>query len=89
VPAECRLGGEGGCGLHLVEQLTRRDEVVLRLSHRQAGVGGDDSWGAHTHDEYKLFADRDYSYTYRLRPLRNAQDAMAASRRPTSTEFSA
>ncbi|ALC20130.1 glycoside hydrolase family 2 TIM barrel-domain containing protein [Streptomyces pristinaespiralis] len=70
-------------------QLTRRDEVVLRLSHRQTGVGGDDSWGAHTHDEYKLFADKDYSYTYRLRPLRNAQDAMAASRQPTSTEFSA
>ena len=49
-------------------QLTPRDEVVLRLNHRQMGVGGDNSWGAHTHDEYKLFANRDYSYTYRLRP---------------------
>ena len=50
------------------------------------GVGGDNSWGAHTHDEYKLFADHDYSYTYRLRPLTDVDEAMAASRRPTAVE---
>ncbi|WP_240436890.1 glycoside hydrolase family 2 TIM barrel-domain containing protein [Streptomyces sporangiiformans] len=69
-------------------QLTPRDAVVLRLNHRQMGVGGDNSWGAHTHDEYKLFANRDYSYTYRLRPLTDVDRAMAASRRPTAGEFS-
>lgn len=67
-------------------QLTPRKEVVLRLSHHQMGVGGDNSWGAHTHDEYKLFADRDYAYTYRLRPLTDVDEAMAASRRPTGLE---
>ncbi|MBK3624489.1 DUF4981 domain-containing protein [Streptomyces sp. MBT49] len=67
-------------------QLTPRKEVVLRVNHRQMGVGGDNSWGAHTHDEYKLFADRDYAYTYRLRPLTDVGRATAASRRPTSTE---
>ncbi|WP_149829524.1 glycoside hydrolase family 2 TIM barrel-domain containing protein [Streptomyces tailanensis] len=67
-------------------QITPRDEVVLRVNHRQMGVGGDNSWGAHTHDEYKLFASRDYAYTYRLRPLRGADEAMRASRRPTATE---
>ncbi|WND34044.1 glycoside hydrolase family 2 TIM barrel-domain containing protein [Streptomyces sp. BB1-1-1] len=66
-------------------QLTPRDAVVLRLSHRQMGVGGDNSWGAHTHDEFKLFADRDYSYSYRLRPLTDVKEAMAAARRPTAT----
>ncbi len=66
-------------------QLTPRDEVVLRVNHRQMGVGGDNSWGAHTHDEYKLLADRDYAYTYRLRPLRDVDAATAASRRPTAT----
>ncbi len=65
-------------------QLTPRDAVVLRLSHRQMGVGGDNSWGAHTHDEFKLFADRDYAYTYRLRPLTDVKEATAASRRPTA-----
>ncbi|WP_030609366.1 glycoside hydrolase family 2 TIM barrel-domain containing protein [Streptomyces fulvoviolaceus] len=68
-------------------QITPRDAVVLRLNHRQMGVGGDNSWGAHTHDEYKLFADRDYSYTYRLRPLTDVDEATAASRRPTAGEF--
>ncbi|AZQ32887.1 DUF4981 domain-containing protein [Streptomyces cyaneochromogenes] len=67
-------------------QLTPRDEVVLRVNHRQMGLGGDNSWGAHTHDEYKLFASRDYSYTYRLRPLTDVAEATAASRRPTAVE---
>lgn len=67
-------------------QLAPRDEVVLRVNHRQMGLGGDNSWGAHTHDEYKLFASRDYSYTYRLRPLTDVDEAMAASRRPTAVE---
>ncbi|MFF5104291.1 glycoside hydrolase family 2 TIM barrel-domain containing protein [Streptomyces sp. NPDC000134] len=67
-------------------QLTPRDAVVLRLNHRQMGVGGDNSWGAHTHDEFKLFADRDYAYTYRLRPLTDVRDATGMSRRPTALD---
>ncbi|MFE9859093.1 glycoside hydrolase family 2 TIM barrel-domain containing protein [Streptomyces sp. NPDC005780] len=65
-------------------QLTPRDEVILRVNHRQMGVGGDNSWGAHTHDAYKLPADRDYTYTYRLRPLADVRDATSLSRRPTA-----
>ncbi|MEV5396958.1 glycoside hydrolase family 2 TIM barrel-domain containing protein [Streptomyces cellulosae] len=67
-------------------QLTPRDAVVLRVNHRQMGVGGDNSWGAHTHDEFKLFADRDYAYTYRLRPLTDVDRALALSRRPTAAD---
>ncbi|MFI2433164.1 glycoside hydrolase family 2 TIM barrel-domain containing protein [Streptomyces sp. NPDC018693] len=67
-------------------QLTPREEVVLRLAHHQMGVGGDNSWGAHTHNEYKLFADRDFAYTYRLRPLTDVSRATAAARRPTAVE---
>jgi beta-galactosidase len=67
-------------------QLTPRGEVVLRLNYRQMGVGGDNSWGAQTHDAYKLFANRDYAYTYRLRPLRSLDEATALTRRPTATE---
>ncbi|MET7456585.1 glycoside hydrolase family 2 TIM barrel-domain containing protein [Streptomyces sp. NPDC005574] len=67
-------------------QLTPRDAVVLRLNHRQMGVGGDNSWGAHTHDEYKLFADRDYAYTYRLRPLPEVDRAQTLWHHPTATE---
>ncbi|WP_320777111.1 glycoside hydrolase family 2 TIM barrel-domain containing protein [Streptomyces sp. CRN 30] len=67
-------------------QLTPRDAVVLRLNHRQMGVGGDNSWGAHTHDEFKLFADRDYAYTYWLRPIDDVRGATEAARRRTATE---
>ncbi|MFE7855022.1 glycoside hydrolase family 2 TIM barrel-domain containing protein [Streptomyces sp. NPDC057403] len=67
-------------------QLTPREAVVLRVNHRQMGVGGDNSWGAQTHDAYKLFADRDYTYTYRLRPLTPGTDPTAATRRPTATD---
>ncbi|MEU8458197.1 glycoside hydrolase family 2 TIM barrel-domain containing protein [Streptomyces griseoaurantiacus] len=68
-------------------QLTPREEVVLRVNHRQMGVGGDDSWGAQTHEEYKLPADRDYAYSYRLRPLSDLDEATRLSRRPTATHF--
>lgn len=66
-------------------QLTPRDDVILRLNYRQMGVGGDNSWGAQTHDTYKLFTDHDYRYTYRLRPLTSVDQAMTASRHPTAT----
>jgi beta-galactosidase len=65
--------------------LTPRQEVVLRLNYRQTGVGGDNSWGAHPLDQYKLFPTRDYSYTYRLKPLPSVGQALALSRRPTET----
>ncbi|MDX6353462.1 MAG: beta-galactosidase [Streptomyces sp.] len=72
-------------GVRHDHQLTRRPEVVLRLNHRQMGLGGNDSWGQQTLDQYKLFANRDYSYTYRLRPLPDVGQALALSRRPVET----
>ncbi|RKN05985.1 glycoside hydrolase family 2 TIM barrel-domain containing protein [Streptomyces radicis] len=63
-------------------ELTPRQDVVLRVNHRQMGIGGNDTWGAHTLDAYKLFADRDYTYSYRLRPLPTVRRSMALSRQP-------
>ena len=45
-----------------------RREVVLHIDLAQRGLGGDDSWGAQPHDEYRLTADK-YSYGYILRPI--------------------
>ncbi|WP_051267199.1 glycoside hydrolase family 2 TIM barrel-domain containing protein [Nakamurella lactea] len=67
-------------------QLTPRDDVILRLNLHQMGVGGDNSWGAQTHDEYKLFPDKDYQYSYRLRPLTNLGAALDLARTPTSSD---
>jgi beta-galactosidase len=45
-----------------------RREVVLHVDLAQRGVGGDNSWGAQPHDEYRLTAES-YSYGYILRPI--------------------
>ncbi|MDF2922334.1 MAG: bgaM [Paenibacillaceae bacterium] len=42
---------------------------VIRVNERQMGVGGDDSWNAHTHDEFKLHANRPYVFVFRLKGL--------------------
>ncbi|ALJ05679.1 beta-galactosidase [Pseudalgibacter alginicilyticus] len=42
-----------------------RDLVSLNIDYKQMGVGGDNSWGAHTHPEYKL-SDKEYRYSFIL-----------------------
>ncbi|MCC3768013.1 glycoside hydrolase family 2 TIM barrel-domain containing protein [Streptomyces sp. UNOC14_S4] len=49
-------------------QLEPRGEAFLGINHRQMGVGGNDSWGAAPLEPYLLRADREYGYSYRLRP---------------------
>jgi beta-galactosidase len=39
------------------------NSVYLNIDLRQRGVGGDDSWGALPHPEYRL-TDKSYSYSY-------------------------
>ncbi|MDP2035975.1 MAG: glycoside hydrolase family 2 TIM barrel-domain containing protein, partial [Ignavibacteria bacterium] len=48
--------------------LTKRDFIYVNLDLKQMGVGGDDSWGARTHNEYTLFP-QDYSYKFTLKPI--------------------
>jgi len=47
-------------------QIPHRNSVTVNLDWRQMGVGGDDSWGALPHDEYRLKSDK-YSYRFRMR----------------------
>ena len=42
-----------------------RMEVYLQVDLKQRGLGGDDSWGALPHNEYRLL-DKKYSYTYTI-----------------------
>ena len=48
-------------------EMQPRDFVTLNLDLMQMGVGGDNSWGARPHKEYRLL-DKAYQYEYRLRP---------------------
>jgi beta-galactosidase len=49
-------------------EIPRRDFVALNLDLKQMGVGGDDSWGAQPHPEYKI-QPAAQSYRFRLRPI--------------------
>ena len=48
--------------------LPEGDTLYVRLILRQMGVGGYDSWGSHTLEEYKIFAMNDYSYGFSIIP---------------------
>ena len=48
--------------------LRPRDHVVLDLDHRHMGVGGDTSWGARVHPQYRVPA-RDWRWRVRLVPF--------------------
>ncbi len=45
-----------------------RDLTSVNIDYKQMGVGGDNSWGAWTHDEYRLTED-EYSYSFRMKAI--------------------
>ncbi len=49
-------------------QMERREDITLSVDMEQTGVGGDDSWGARTHEEYTVWAEP-LVYSFWLRPL--------------------
>jgi beta-galactosidase len=51
-----------------INSVKPRELVNLNVDLGQMGVGGDNSWGAPIHKEYRLL-DRKYSYSFRIRPV--------------------
>jgi beta-galactosidase len=45
-----------------------RDLTAVNIDYRQMGVGGDNSWGARTHPEYRL-SEQHYAYSFRIIPF--------------------
>lgn len=43
--------------------------TVVRVAKKQMGVGGDDSWGSHTHPEYLLDASEKMEFTFCFRGI--------------------
>ena len=43
-----------------------RREVYLSIDLKQRGAGGDNSWGALPHNQYRLL-DKKYSYSYNIK----------------------
>jgi beta-galactosidase len=56
-----------------------RDFTVLNLDLNQQGVGGDNSWGAWPHPQF-LNSCKEFSYTFRLKPLKAGDDPKKVAR---------
>lgn len=53
----------------------KEGDITLRLTERQMGLGGDNSWGAMPFEKYQNPADRQYKYTVTLKPVSSADVA--------------
>jgi beta-galactosidase len=52
-----------------------RDLVNLNVDLGQMGVGGDNSWGAPIHPQYRLL-EKKYEYSFRMRPITKEDDVV-------------
>ncbi|WP_246055135.1 glycoside hydrolase family 2 TIM barrel-domain containing protein [Pseudalkalibacillus caeni] len=68
-------------------KLERKDNIIVSLDYRQMGVGGDNSWGARPHPEFTLYANKPYSYSYRLNPISKQDSPMDLSKRVITDEL--
>ena len=61
----------------------RAKGTILNLDLAQRGLGGDDSWGAMPHSQFLLKSDREYRYSYVLRPLKGGEGELETLARKT------
>jgi beta-galactosidase len=54
-----------------IDDVRPRDLVRVNIDYGQMGVGGDNSWGARTHEKYCLRAST-YEYSFRMRPVKSS-----------------
>jgi len=52
-----------------------RDLTSVNIDYKQTGVGGDNSWGAWTHDKYRL-TEKEYSYSFRIKIINEDEDPL-------------
>jgi beta-galactosidase len=62
-----------------INSVKPRELVNLNIDLAQMGVGGDNSWGAPIHPEYRLL-ERKYEYSFRIRPIVRDDDVIKLAR---------
>lgn len=68
-PVECNLSPYTAFELENAAhswELPDAHYTVVTVAGKQMGVGGDDSWGAPVHEEYRIRADRDMTFSFTL-----------------------
>lgn len=73
-PSEKLEGGKIPPQRHITD-VKPRDLTSVDIDYKQMGVGGDNSWGAWTHPQYRL-TDRSYHYSFRMKPLKTGDDPL-------------
>jgi beta-galactosidase len=58
-----------------INDVKPRDLTSVNIDFKQMGVGGDNSWGAWTHDQYRL-TGKEYSYSFRIRAMVTGDDPL-------------
>lgn len=48
-----------------INDVKPRDLTSVNVDYKQMGVGGDNSWGLWTHDQYRL-TEKEYSYSFKI-----------------------
>lgn len=62
-----------------VNDVKPRDLTSVNIDFKQMGVGGDNSWGAWTHDQYRL-TGKEYNYSFLMHPVKAGDDLTEAAR---------
>ena len=78
-----RTDGEQPADEHPVNRHTtdvkERDLTSVNINYKQMGVGGDNSWGAWTHPEYRLIGQK-FNYKFRIHPLKASDNPKELSK---------
>ena len=79
-----RTDGRQAAGVTAVRRHTTdvkpRDLTSVNIDYKQMGVGGDNSWGARTHPEYRL-TERTYAYAFRITLLTPGHNSTAIAKK--------
>ncbi|MBI9018008.1 MAG: DUF4981 domain-containing protein [Phycisphaerae bacterium] len=58
-----------------INEMPDRDFITVNVDYKQMGVGGDNSWGARTHDEYMLKGNVTHKYSFRIKGINKTDNA--------------
>jgi len=64
------FGMDGIEGHRHPSEIVFSKDITVNIDYRQMGLGGDDGWGARPLPQFRLLADKEYRYKFRLQPIR-------------------
>ncbi|MFI3263044.1 MAG: glycoside hydrolase family 2 TIM barrel-domain containing protein [Rikenellaceae bacterium] len=54
-----------------INDINPRDFVEVCIDYKMQGLGGDNSWGRFSYEQYQIPSTKDYSFNFTLIPIRN------------------